>query len=359
VAQQFERKYRVKGDELTDDFFNSRFRDIDLRVADLETRIGGFDEAVDALIARGLDQINTQLQASIAALQLDVAAAVAQVEAAGALVAELEDAVQEIISGSLPATGISVADIDGADNVQEALELIRTAVASVQSQLNGIGDIIVVDDMTEAATLTGLDLGDVIHVKNNGSSKWARYQVTTPADGTWANATKVVIFTQDQAPASHVHAIADVTGLQTALDGKAAGTHAHIISDVTGLQTALDGKEAADADIIKKDVSADLGVGYKSTSKDQGTKSSGTFTPSVATGNIQHYTNNGAHTLAPFTDHTTMVLDVTNGASAGAITVSGFTKTTGDTRTTTNGHKFRLFISVGNGGSHLHTQALQ
>jgi hypothetical protein len=47
------------------------------------------------------------------------------------------------------------------------------------------------------------------------------------------------------AGASHAHAIGDVTGLQTALDGKAASSHAHAIGDVTGLQTALDGKAAS------------------------------------------------------------------------------------------------------------------
>ena len=52
-------------------------------------------------------------------------------------------------------------------------------------------------------------------------------------------------------PSTHSHAIADVTGLQTALDGKqaagsyAAAVHAHAIADVTGLQTALDGKQVA------------------------------------------------------------------------------------------------------------------
>jgi hypothetical protein len=45
-----------------------------------------------------------------------------------------------------------------------------------------------------------------------------------------------------KAGSSHAHAIGDVTGLQTALDGKAASSHSHGISDVTGLQTALDGK---------------------------------------------------------------------------------------------------------------------
>jgi hypothetical protein len=52
-------------------------------------------------------------------------------------------------------------------------------------------------------------------------------------------------------PSAHVHTIANVTGLQTALDGKqaagsyAAAVHGHVIADVTGLQTALDGKQAA------------------------------------------------------------------------------------------------------------------
>lgn len=54
-----------------------------------------------------------------------------------------------------------------------------------------------------------------------------------------------------KAAATHTHVIADVTGLQTALDGKqaagsyAATVHAHAIADVTGLQTALDGKAAS------------------------------------------------------------------------------------------------------------------
>ena len=46
-------------------------------------------------------------------------------------------------------------------------------------------------------------------------------------------------------PSAHTHAIADVTNLQTTLDGKAAASHNHAISDVTNLQTTLNGKAAA------------------------------------------------------------------------------------------------------------------
>ena len=43
---------------------------------------------------------------------------------------------------------------------------------------------------------------------------------------------------------SHNHIIANVDGLQAALDGKANTAHTHVISDVTNLQTTLDGKAA-------------------------------------------------------------------------------------------------------------------
>lgn len=51
------------------------------------------------------------------------------------------------------------------------------------------------------------------------------------------------------AAASHTHSIAQVDGLQSALDGKqdsgnyAPANHTHTISEVDGLQDALDGKQ--------------------------------------------------------------------------------------------------------------------
>lgn len=48
-------------------------------------------------------------------------------------------------------------------------------------------------------------------------------------------------------PSAHTHVIGDVTGLQTALDGKALLAHTHAIADVTGLQAALDSKAATSA----------------------------------------------------------------------------------------------------------------
>jgi hypothetical protein len=90
-----------------------------------------------------------------------------------------------------------------------------------------------------------------------------------------------------------------------------------------------------------------------------GTISSGTVTPDPGDRPQQHYTNGGAHTLAPSTNAGSILVDITNNSTAGAITTSGFTKVSGDSFTTTDTHKFRCHISVGNGGSLLNVQALQ
>lgn len=111
--------------------------------------------------------------------------------------------------------------------------------------------------------------------------------------------------------------------------------------------------------VLSVTLGAALTGGAWTTSYSAGTVSSGTLTPAYSNRNVQHYTNNGAHTLAPPVAAGSIVIDCTNGASAGTVTRSGFTKVTGDTLTTTNGHKFRHFITVGDAGSHCHTVAMQ
>jgi len=118
--------------------------------------------------------------------------------------------------------------------------------------------------------------------------------------------------------------------------------------------------QAFDADTLKGDVeNQTITGGGTVTSKSLGTQSSGTLTLDMGDRPLQHYTNGGAHTLAPGAVNGSCLIDITNNASAGAITVSGWTKTSGDAFTTTNGDKFRCHCSVGNGGSLLIRQALQ
>lgn len=111
--------------------------------------------------------------------------------------------------------------------------------------------------------------------------------------------------------------------------------------------------------LVHSDVTTTISVGYAQTSFNAGTKSSGTFTPDEADGGFQRYVNGGAHTLAPPTNDTSICIQMTNNASAGTITSSGFTIATGDTLTTTDGHDFMFYINKNNGFSHLHVVALQ
>jgi hypothetical protein len=94
-------------------------------------------------------------------------------------------------------------------------------------------------------------------------------------------------------------------------------------------------------------------------SKDLTTITTGTLTIDPRARPLQHYVNGGAHTLAPSANVGSCIVDITNNGSAGAITTSGFTRVTGDFFTTTNTHKFRCHISVGNNGSLLNVLAFQ
>jgi uncharacterized cupin superfamily protein len=95
------------------------------------------------------------------------------------------------------------------------------------------------------------------------------------------------------------------------------------------------------------------------TAYDLGTITTGTVTPGAGDRDHQYYINGGAHTLAPGSIAGSYLLDITNNASAGAITTSGWTRVSGSSLTTVNGDKFRCHCSVGPGGSLLQIEALQ
>lgn len=240
---QFEQQYRMKRTPLSDDELNRRWRHIDVRLHGLEEKIGRFDASVDALVERGLARINTELSAAIDDINAEVDNVQALVAGIETLVADLERQIEDIVTGgTLPATAITVSAIGGisAANAQAALAELRTQVAAIEGAVTGLGDVQVVADLSAAAVLTGLDVGDLVHVVDNGSSKWARYQITSAGDGTWSGATKVVIWTQDQAPATHQHVIADVTGLTAALsdiNDDIAANAAGIATNAAGIAT--------------------------------------------------------------------------------------------------------------------------
>lgn len=90
-------------------------------------------------------------------------------------------------------------------------------------------------------------------------------------------------------------------------------------------------------------------------------QSTGNITVDCGARPLQYITNNGAYTITAPSNDGSCVLLVTNGASAGATTFSGFTvgSNTGDALTTTNTNKFMIFIIRINGTSSYTIKALQ
>jgi hypothetical protein len=138
-------------------------------------------------------------------------------------------------------------------------------------------------------------------------------------------------------------------------DGLLVG-QVYVITDEDGLAVAtgvdtFQEYEKADVDILKSDVPDNLTAAFTAAIDDDGTITTGTYTPTTAAGsNSKWITNGGAHTIAPPATATNTVthlsLFIINNSSAGAITTSGFDKVAGDAFTTTNGDKFSCRIEV-------------
>lgn len=149
------------------------------------------------------------------------------------------------------------------------------------------------------------------------------------------------------------------------------GTDVAVTDGGTGASTAANARinlglvigtdvQAYDADTAKLDVADQVITGgARVTSLSLGTPTAAsTVTLDPGDRPLQHLTNNAAFTLAPGANTGSIILDITNGASAGAITTSGFTKVIGSF-VTTNTYKFRCVVVVGNAGSTLTIQAMQ
>lgn len=127
----------------------------------------------------------------------------------------------------------------------------------------------------------------------------------------------------------------------------------YLSGTTSSVQTQLNNRVTSNAD-------DELTGGYTTTADNDGTFSSGTYTPTPAGGNMKRIVNGGAFTLAApsASGDYTLVVQITNSASAGGITMSGFNRTTGSF-TTTNGHDFFVYITKCNGFTFANVVALQ
>lgn len=145
------------------------------------------------------------------------------------------------------------------------------------------------------------------------------------------------------------------TGTNTTQLATTAFVKAAIDVVLGGVSAAFDTlSEIAAAMMQKAADNLGLTAGFTSVVVDDGTKSSGTYTPAPLGGNYRKITANGAFTLAaPSTSNSfNMTIDITNGASAGVISFSGFVAghPKGDAYATTNAAKFKLHVSKTDAG---------
>lgn len=128
--------------------------------------------------------------------------------------------------------------------------------------------------------------------------------------------------------------------------------------DAGAFATAAQGGKADSA--LQPDEDDNLAAGFTATSKNLGNLGSA-VTISPVNGNIQHGTNTEAVTItAPSVAGVyTIIVELVNSATAGAVTLAGFTTTDGDAFTTTNGHKFQIHIAKTNSAVTATVKALQ
>jgi hypothetical protein len=121
------------------------------------------------------------------------------------------------------------------------ISYVNGVTSNIQTQLNG-----------KAATSHTHTVGNISDRGNIGNNLMLLQNTTTSTRFLKLNPDHSVSLEADStfrtsigaAATSHTHTIANITGLQTALDGKSNTDHVHAINDVANLQTTLDGKQA-------------------------------------------------------------------------------------------------------------------
>jgi microcystin-dependent protein len=236
-------------------------------------------------------------------------------------------------SKGVQATGISVDDSDnvsGVNNVTGADADFVTGTAGTDGNLvswNSDGD----------AVDSGVAASDVL---TSGGA------LGTPSSGTLTNCTGLPL-------SGVVDSTSEALGVGSLELGHA--------SDTTLTRSAA-GKLDVEGHTVLTDDQEDQGPiagGASVTPKDLGTVSTGTITPDPGDRCMQFYTNNGAHTLGELSAEGASFILITNGASAGAITTSGWDRVDGDPFTTSNGARFECFARRWGTYSILTVRALQ
>lgn len=199
-------------------------------------------------------------------------------------------------------------------------------------------------------TILTTDQANIINVDSTAATRTMTLPSAVTAGDNWCvgirhvgSANKVTIATVSSQTISAPLAGGAQTSMQLTSYGESVllvsdGANWHVVSGMLGLE---------------------LGSGYHTEVYDNGTQSSGTLTVDPEESVFQTVINGGAFTLGVPTEDCSVLLQVTNNASAGTITTSSFTVVSGDSLTTSNGDDFFLHITKLGSFSRLFVEALQ
>jgi len=221
-----------------------------------------------------------------------------------------------------------------------------TGAASVSSVSNGDGTLTITP--TTGAVVASLNLGN--------ANTWTGVQtldspvLVTPALGV-ATATTINKVTITAPASGSTLTIANGKTLTVSNSITLAGT------DSTTWTGAGSNMTLAALNIVDQTLSGGANV----TSNNLGTITTGTTTIDCGAGPLQYFVNGGASTISAPSNDGSCIVKMTNNASAGTITFTGFTESTntGDALTTTNGNHFFISIARINNDANYIVRALQ
>lgn len=144
----------------------------------------------------------------------------------------------------LSAAGGGGASVDE-EQVQDWVGNLITQGTGISVNYNDAGNVLSI--ALSGVSFTSVDKSKLDGIAANATANSTDSQLRQRSTHTGTQPISTVSGLQTaldgKAPTSHTHTIANVTNLQTTLDGKAPTSHGHAIADVSGLQTALDGKQ--------------------------------------------------------------------------------------------------------------------
>ncbi len=238
--------------------------------------------------------------------------------------------------------------------VEEQLDYM---VALTVQLLDEAGRMLRLDESDSQLTLAALPLlstavaGQLLTLKSDKTG----FEFKSASD---IDITAVSAFVATLLPAATAAAFMTTLGLSANGQSLVTAANYAAMRTLLGLVIGTD-VQAYDADIMKTDVAQVMTKGIADTVHDLGTVTTGTVTLDYANGNQQKLTANGAFTLAPQVTDSTIRFLLTNGASAGTITLTGWTHQEGDPYETTNGVKFLGIAAVQDGGANSHLKLIK